>query len=268
VSFRRVAIVIGAGRGIGAETARLLAAQGDAVMLVDRASDDPRVPYHLASVADLNAAADAARSAAPDPAVISTAVADTTDVEAMQAMVTATEARYGGIDAVVAAAGVIAGGVPLWEMPAAQIEAVLDVDLGGVIKAARVALPALLRRSEPREGRFVAIASTAATRGLPELAAYCAAKAGVTGLIRGLAAELRGTGITANCVSPGSTDTQILAESARLYHLAGPREFIPQQVIGRLIEPAEIAASLAWLAGPSSGAVTGTNMAVDGGLGL
>ena len=83
----------------------------------------------------------------------------------------------------------------------------LDVNLGGVLTAARVGVPALLRRPEPREGRFIAVASTAATRGLPMLAAYCAAKAGVTGFVRALAVELGGTGVTANAVSPGSTRT-------------------------------------------------------------
>jgi NAD(P)-dependent dehydrogenase (short-subunit alcohol dehydrogenase family) len=88
----------------------------------------------------------------------------------------------------------------------------------------------------------------------------------VVGLIRGLAAELRGTGITANSVSPGSTDTAILAESARLYELPGAEAFAAQQPIERLIDPAEVAALIAWLAGPDSGAVTGTDHAIDGGL--
>ena len=76
---------------------------------------------------------------------------------------------------------------------------------------------------DPAQGRFLAVASAAATTGLPMLAAYGAAKAGVAGLVRGLAAELAGTGITANAVCPGSTDTAMLAESARLYDLAGHR---------------------------------------------
>ncbi|MBC7372950.1 MAG: SDR family oxidoreductase, partial [Frankiales bacterium] len=97
---------------------------------------------------------------------------------------------------------------------------------------------------------------------------YCAAKAGVTGLVRALAVELGGTGITANAVSPGSTDTDILTESARLYGLSGSQDFAQQQVLGRLIRPEEVAAALVWLAGPAGAAVTGAVLPVDGGLAL
>jgi NAD(P)-dependent dehydrogenase (short-subunit alcohol dehydrogenase family) len=145
---------------------------------------------------------------------------------------------------------------------------VLDVDLGGVLTLARAAIPALLRRPAPRSGRFLAVASAAATRGLPMLAAYCAAKAGVAGLIRALAAELAGSGVTANAVSPGSTDTPILAESARLYGLPGAEAFAQQQPTGRLLDPAEVAAVLAFLAGPGSSGMTGAVVPVDGGLAL
>ena len=129
-------------------------------------------------------------------------------------------------------------------------------------------MPALLRRPEPRSGRFLAVTSAAATRGVPMIAAYCAAKAGVAGLIRSLGAELGGTGVTANAVSPGSTATAILDESARLYGLADARDFAAQQPARRLIDPAEVAAVLAFLAGPHSSAMTGAVVAVDGGLAL
>ena len=109
------------------------------------------------------------------------------------------------------------------------------------------------------------MASAAATRGLPMLAAYCAAKAGVAGLIRALAAELGGTGITANAVSPGSTATPILDESARLYGLPDAQAFAAQQPIGRLLDPAEVAAVLAFLASPASSGMTGAVVPVDGG---
>jgi NAD(P)-dependent dehydrogenase (short-subunit alcohol dehydrogenase family) len=112
------------------------------------------------------------------------------------------------------------------------------------------------------------VASAAATKGLPMLAAYCAAKAGVAGLIRALAAELGPSGVTANAVSPGSTATAILDESARLYGLGSAAEFAGQQPLGRLLEPGEIAAVLAFLAGPGSSGMTGAILPVDGGLAL
>lgn len=260
----RVAVVTGAARGIGAATVAALAADGWCVVAVDRCADDPRLPYALGSEQELQAAVAAA--GAPDRVV--PVVADACDEDALAQAVAAAESRFGGLDAMVAVAGVIAGGVPQWELDRAQEEAVLDVNLRGALVAARVGVPALLRRPAPRQGRFVAVSSVAATRGLPMLAAYCAAKAGVEGLVRALAAELRGTGVTANAVAPGSTRTPILDESARLYGLESAEAFSAQQPIDRLIDPAEVAAALLWLAGPAAAAVTGTTVAVDGGLGL
>ena len=114
--------------------------------------------------------------------------------------------------------------------------------------------------------RFIAVASTAATRGLPMLAAYGAAKAGVVGLVRALAAELRGSGVTANAVNPGATRTTMLEETARLYALDTPEWFAGQQPLERLLDPGEVAAMIAWVAGPAASGVTGAALAVDGGL--
>jgi NAD(P)-dependent dehydrogenase (short-subunit alcohol dehydrogenase family) len=126
----------------------------------------------------------------------------------------------------------------------------------------------MLNRPAPRSGRFIAIASAGATRGLPKLAAYCAAKAGITGFIRALAVELGDSGITANAVSPGSTDTAMLAESARLYDLPAATEFAKQAPQGRLLAPEEVAAIVAFLASRQSGAMTGAVVPADAGLGL
>ncbi len=257
-----VAIVTGAARGIGAATVRTLAERGWAVLAVDRAADDPALPYPLGSAAEL-----AAVVAAGGDQVMAHQ-ADVRDRAALAAAVAQVEQRWGGLDAAIAVAGVIAGGVPQWELAPAQEQAVLDVNLGGALSLARAAIPALLRRPAPRRGRFVAVASSAATTGLPMLAAYCAAKAGVTGLVRALGVELGGTGVTANAVSPGSTATAILDESARLYALASAEGFAAQQPLGRLIDPAEVAAVLAFLAGPESTAMTGAVVPVDGGLSL
>jgi len=264
----RVALVTGAARGIGAATVRGLAARGWAVLATDLCADDPSLPYRLGSAGELDTVVKEAAALAPEPGAVQALAVDVRDTGQLAAAVAAAERLWGGLDAAIAVAGVIAGGLPLWEVPAAQERAVLDVDLGGVLGLARAAVPALLRRPEPRSGRFLAVASAAATRGLPMLAAYCAAKAGVAGMIRALAAELGGTGVTANGVSPGSTDTEMLAESARLYRLAGPASFAQQQPVKRLLEPEEVAAALIWLAGEDSGGITGAVVPVDGGLAL
>jgi SDR family mycofactocin-dependent oxidoreductase len=259
-SPERVALVTGAARGIGAATVGLLAAQGWAVVAVDVCADDPALAYPLASRDELDAQAALGE--------VTPLVADVRDVEALRACVDTAMASYGGLDVAVAVAGVIAGGAPHWESDEAAERVVVDVDLVGVMNVARVAVPAMLQRPSPRSGRFVAVASAAATRGLPRLAAYCAAKAGVAGFVRGLAVDLRGTGITANGVAPGSTDTAMLTESARIYDLDDVQTFATQQPVERLIEPAEIAGAIAWLAREDAGAVTGTVLPVDGGLAL
>jgi SDR family mycofactocin-dependent oxidoreductase len=261
--MNRVALVTGAARGIGAATVLALAAADWAVVAVDRASNDPRLPYPLGTEEELRAVV---LSTGSEDVIAH--LADTTDPAAMEAAVARAEERFGGLDAVIAAAGVIAGGVPLWEMPEAEMRAVVDTDLGGPLTAARMGIPALLRRPRPREGRFLAVASAAATRGLPGLAAYGAAKAGVAGLIRGLAVDLRGTGVTAVGVSPGSTATPLLNESARLYGLPDAQSFAAQVPVERLLAPEEIARTIVWLAGADSGGITGAVVAVDGGLSL
>ncbi len=262
----RVALVTGAARGIGAATVRALAADGWAVLAVDAAANHPALPYALGTEDELQAVV---HDAAHGTDQVVSWVADVRDPAAMAAAVAEAERRWGGLDAAVAAAGVMAGGVPQWEVPLEQEQAVLEVDLGGVLSLSRAAIPALLRRPAPRSGRFLAVASAAATRGLPMLAAYCAAKAGVAGLIRALGVELADTGVTANAVSPGSTDTAILAETARLYGLPGGAEdFAETQPQRRLLDPTEIAAVLAFLAGPGGSAMTGAVVPVDGGLAL
>jgi SDR family mycofactocin-dependent oxidoreductase len=243
----RVALVTGAARGIGAATVIALAEAGWSVLAVDCCADDPALPYPMGTAAEL---------------------ADVRDLDALRAAVTEAEQCWGGLDAAIAVAGVIAGGVVQWEVPLAEEQAVLDIDLGGVINLSRAAVPALLRRPAPRSGRFLAVASAAATRGLPMLATYCAAKAGVAGFVRSLAVELAPLGVTANAVSPGSTDTAILAQSAALYGLGSAADFAVQQPVQRLLQPSEIAAVLAFLAGPGSSAVTGAVVPVDGGLAL
>ena len=107
--------------------------------------------------------------------------------------------------------------------------------------------------ASPGPRRFVAVASAAGTLGLPRLGVYAAAKHGVIGLVRSLAADLSGTGATANVVAPGSTRSALLDASADVYGLESPEDFVMhQQPLGRLIEPGEAAALICWLCSPAA----------------
>lgn len=263
----RVAVVTGAARGIGAATVVALATSGWCVVAVDVGADDASLPYALATRAEL-AAVVASAEQAGGAGTCREYVADVRSAGALAEVVAFAEESFGGVDAAIACAGVIAGGVPHWQLPPEQEQSVLEVNLHGVMNLARASVPAMLRRPQPRAGRFVAVASAAATRGLPMLAAYCAAKAGVTGFVRALAVELGDTGITANAVSPGSTATPILDESARLYGLADASAFAAQQPQHRLLRPQEVGAVIAFIASIDSSGMTGATVPVDGGLAL
>ncbi|SEB30331.1 mycofactocin-coupled SDR family oxidoreductase [Streptomyces melanosporofaciens] len=256
----RTAVVTGAARGIGAATVRGLAGAGWRVVAVDRCADDPRVRYPLARGEDL------AALAREFPGTVLDVVADVQDRGALRHAVALAEERFGGLDAAVAAAAVIAGGRPLWEDTEQEWAALFSVGVDGVANLARAAIPALLRRPAPRSGRFVALASAAAHRGLWHLAGYNAAKHAVVGLVRGLAHDLRSTGICATAVSPGSTRTPMLDASARLYDLDSADGFAQHQLVGRLLEPAEVAATVCWLCSPDSAAITGSVVHADGGF--
>jgi len=254
----RVALITGAGRGIGAATARLLAAEGWQLVLVDRCKDDPGVGYPLATKDELDAVAAETGGVA--------LVADVRVQTTMDAAVATAVERFGGLDAAVAVAGVLVGAPSGWETGDEAWHANLSVNLEGVWRLARAAVPVMLARPEPRHGRFVAVSSAAGARGFPSLAAYAAAKHGVIGFVRSLAIELGPFGITANAVCPGSTRGPMLDASAAVYGLADPDELAADHANGRPLEPAEVAAAIAWLCGESSSGLTGAAVAVDGGM--
>lgn len=258
----RVAIITGAARGIGAATARRLGAAGWKLVLVDRCEDDPELDYPLATRDELEAVA--ASCGGPEASV--TCVADVRDQAALDSAVATGVERFGGIDAALAVAGCIGGGVEAWRTPDPLWSTLLAVNLEGAWRLSKAAIPAMLERPAPRQGRFVAVASAGGTVGIYMLAAYSAAKHGVVGLVRSLAAELGPHGITANAVAPGSTATAMLDASATLYGLDSPARFAEQHLLPRLVEPDEPAALIAWLCGPESSGITGAVLPVDAGM--
>ncbi len=262
-SQQRVALVTGAARGIGAATVRRLVADGLAVLALDscQGDDQHRGPgYPLAEEADLSElAAELGDQVLP-------VVADVRDRAALDSAVAAVVERWGRLDVAVAAAAVIAGGQPLWETNDAVLDLLWEVDVKGVWNTAAATVPAMLRGPDPSGCRFVAVASAAGSHGLFWLAAYTTAKHAVVGIVRGLAADLVGTGVTAAAVSPGSTDTKMLAATARIYGLDSVGALAQHQLLRRVITPAEIAATIAYCCSPAGAVVNGTVVHADGGF--
>lgn len=255
---QRLAVVTGAARGIGAASARRLARDGWSLLLVDACAPQPPVDYPMPAPSDLAAVARECEAAGAPTAI--TLIADVGVGTFRDAVVSALRGR--APSAAVAAAGLIQGH-PAWAVPDDSFELQLRVNLFGVRYLADACVPAMI---EAGGGRFVAIASAAALRAMPQLAAYSAAKGAVISYVRALAADLAGTGVTANAVCPGSTRGTMLTASAQLYGLADQGDFAAQALLRRLLEPDEVAAAVGWLCGPDASAITGAVLPVDAGL--
>lgn len=231
-------------------------------MLTDICRDEPGLGYGLATDGQLESLANEIADEHGEKPIVR--AVDVRDLASLEAAVAEVQSRYGRLDAAVGAAGVLAGGAPAWLETDHVWRLCLEVDLGGVRNLATATIQALLD-SPGDGGRFVALASAASLRGLRGLSAYTVAKHGVVGLIRTLAADLAETGVTANAVAPGSTDTAMLAASADVYGIA-ESSFAEHHPIGRILRPEEVGDTVAWLCSPSSSGLTGAVIAVDGGM--
>lgn len=252
----RHAIVTGGGRGIGAAISRELARLGAAVTIMGR------------NPATLDARTRALRDELGPPTRVQAITCDVTDEGSVREAFAAAAADLGAAYVLVNNAG-DAEAALVHEMSLDTWEATLAVNLTGTFLCSREVLPDMLAAGE---GRIVNIASTAAFEGFKRMAAYCAAKHGVLGLTRALAAETARAGVTVNAVCPGYTaDTDMTrravaglvaagrTEEAALSMLAGAN---PQ---GRLVRPEEIARMVAWLCSAETSEVTGRSIVVGGG---
>ncbi|MEO3755764.1 SDR family oxidoreductase [Streptomyces sp. B6B3] len=234
------ALVTGGASGIGLATATLLAHRGAHVACLDLAP--AQLPEPLIGVqADVT-----------DDAAVRTAVA------------AAVEALGGGLDILVNNAGIGAQG-SIEDNPDDEWHRVFDVNVLGIVRTTRAALPHLRRSAAPA---IVNTCSVAATAGLPQRALYSATKGAVLALTRATAADVIGDGIRVTCVNPGTADTPWVARLlAAADDPAAERAALEaRQPTGRLVTAEEVATAIAYLASPHSGATTGTDLAVDGGM--
>ncbi len=255
----RVALVTGAARGIGVATVRELRSRGLRVVAVDSCLGDDReqthVDYPLATLADLQAVA-------ADDDGVQAVVCDVRD----EAGLRTAAGTFERLDVVVAAAAVIAGGKPLWETSGEDVGNLWQVDALGMWQTAAVSVPLMLTGPDPSGCRFVGVASVAGSRGLFHLGAYTMVKHAVVGLVRGLAADLTGTGVVAVAVAPGATRTAMLDATAALYGLDDTAQ-LAANGLGRVLEPAEVAATIGHVCSAAGAALHGSVVAVDGGFG-
>jgi NAD(P)-dependent dehydrogenase (short-subunit alcohol dehydrogenase family) len=257
----RVALVTGGGRGIGRAVARAFAAEGAAVAVAARTpADVEAVAAECGEIARRHAVAAAGSEVARANAV------DLTDEAAGTDVIRRVEKDLGPLDILVNNAGLSTSGKFI-DTTTESWRAVMALDLDAPFFLTRAALPGMLARSR---GAVINIASVAARAGFPYVAAYTAAKHGLLGLTRALAAEYAASGLTFNCVCPFYVDTpmteetvdNIVRKTGRSRQEALAPLLTPQ---GRLVEPDEVAAVCVLLASDAGRSINGQAINVDGG---
>lgn len=238
----RAGIVTGGARGIGYAIAERFLESGAKVALFDR---DKK-------------ALDEAAAALKKKGAVATQVADVTDEASMQKGFDAAAKAFGKVDIMVNNAGIAGRNFKVWECPAEEFRAVVEVDLIGVFLGCKVAAAHMIKN---KYGRIVNVASIAGKEGNPNASHYSAAKAGVIALTKSLGKELATSGVLVNCITPAAAKTDIFKQITQ-QHIDYMLSKIP---MNRFVEVQEIAALVAWLASEDCSFSTGATFDISGG---
>jgi 2-dehydro-3-deoxy-L-rhamnonate dehydrogenase (NAD+) len=238
----RRAVITGGAQGIGFAIAHRFVASGAKVSLWD---------------IDRELAAAAARTLSPEDDAHGVGV-DVTRPDEVEAAVASTVNRMGGIDILIANAGIAGPNLKTWEYPVEAWQQVIDIDLTGIFLCCRAIAPLMIAQ---KYGRIVNTASIAGKEGNPNAPAYSAAKAGVIALTKSLGKELAGYDIAVNCITPAVARTRIFDQMTQ-QHIDYMLAKIPR---GRFVEVDEIASMVAWLASAENSFTTGAVFDLSGG---
>jgi 2-dehydro-3-deoxy-L-rhamnonate dehydrogenase (NAD+) len=236
------AVVTGAAQGFGRAITERFLDSGASVAMWDMDADE---------------SAKAARDLSARGRVLTQAV-DVSDLAQVEAAAAATATAFGGIDILVANAGIAGPNHKAWEYPVDEWRRVIEIDLMGVFYCCRAVIPHMLAQ---HYGRIVTISSVAGKEGNPNASAYSTAKAGVIALTKSLGKELAGENIAVNCVTPAAAKTRILDQMSQ-QHVDWMLAKIPR---GRFLEIAELASLAAWLASEENSFSTGAVFDISGG---
>ncbi len=238
----RRAVITGGAQGFGRAVAERLLQSGARVSLWDREGELlPSASREMGALGE-----------------VITSIVDVSDAAQVDAATAETVQRFGGIDILVANAGIAGATVPVWEFPVDSWRQVIDVNLTGVFLCCRAVVPHMRAQNY---GRIVNVASIAGKEGNPNASGYSASKAGVIALTKSLGKELAGQNIAVNCITPAAARTRILEQTTQA-HIDYMLSKIPRR---RFLQVEELASMVAWLVSEENSYTTGAVFDLSGG---